>query len=152
VSLNDSDWLQAIESANVEAPAGMDRATYAAALNKRVTDLFPTDALFARILPRDPGGLAPALNRLQPALAKNPGAFGLSFDDLKLDGMNPQEFAALRLDHERLQRLANLHPGLGLTEVLNSNLTSAEKARTINQRLDLVGSVYRMNPSAEFLT
>src|SRR6185503_1604078 len=48
VALSADDWRRAVVDAQVQPPDGLDRNAYAAQLQKKVADLFPTDTLLAR--------------------------------------------------------------------------------------------------------
>lgn len=152
IALRSEDWLKAIQSAKVQPPEGMDEGAYADELRRRTTQIFPTDALFARIPPTNAKQLMTSLRQLKRVLDTNPAAFGRPFDTLALKGINPQDIPVLRSAYEDLERLANLHPGLGITAILNDGTSSAQKVRAIAKRLDLVDRVSKLNPDTEFLS
>ena len=152
VELNTEDWLQALEQANNHPPEGLDQQTYAEQLSKKATDIFPTDALITRVIPKNTDNVVPALEQLQPLFQQNTKVFGGSFDNLNADGINPEQLQAMKVAYTELQQVANQHPGLALNEVLNQPIAPAEKVSIVNERLNLVNQVYRLNPETEFLT
>ena len=152
VELNTEDWLQALEQANIQPPEGLDQQTYAEQLSKKATDIFPTDALITRVIPKNTDNVVPALEQLQPLFQQNTTVFGSSFDNLNTDGINSEQLQAMKVAYTELQQVANQHPGLALNEVLNQTIAPAEKVSIVNERLNLVNQVYRLNPETEFLT
>lgn len=152
VELNAGDWMRVLEQAEIQPPDGLDRQTYAEQLNKKATDLFPTDALITRVIPKNNDSIIPALERLQPLFQQNSTVFGSSFDNLNVEGINPEQLQVMRVAYTELQQVANQHPGLALNEVLNQPIAPAEKVTIVSDRLSWVNQIYRLNPQTEFLT
>jgi len=151
-ALRPEDWEKAIESARVKPPEGMTARDYAEQLGKAVTDVFVTDAVLARVIPRNTRELAQAVDHIGPLVEKNPLVVGRPFDSLDLSGIHPRELPRLRAAHDQLRRLANRHPGLGLHQVLSDKgLSPAQKLAALDERIGMVDRARKQNPDAELL-
>jgi hypothetical protein len=150
-ALTADEWAGAIQRAQAAPPEGLDVATYAAQLAKTAADLFPTDAMVARSVPRDTRPLAPALERVTALLKQNRDAFGRPFEELDVRGISAQDLPQVRAAHEQLTRLSRLHPGLGLNDVLNGTAPPADKLKAVGDRLGLLSKVAQQNPDVELL-
>lgn len=151
ITLEPEDWHSALEAGQVVSPEGMDTAGYARELTGRVARLFPTDFLLQRA-GHVPDGLHEQLAQVQPLFAKNPEAFSQPFEGLELEGLPASELPAIREIHARLSRLANLHPGLELHELLAKDLSPTKKAREVERRIGLTQKIYQMNSDLDFLS
>ncbi len=152
VQLEVDDWLRVLEEAKPSLPEGVELADYAELLHRRSIALLPTDALLLRTLPTRNQGIAEALTRIAPLFGKNPEPFGRPFDSLNLDEIPEESVDAFRQDHELLQGIAYLNPGLAITEILNSEENAEEKQTRIRKRINGLATVYENNPTSELLT
>jgi hypothetical protein len=153
-ALSQQEWQQKIDQSGITLPEGMDTAQYAAILHKKAEKLFPTDALFQRLLPNGRDEVTPRIRELQPLFAHNPSVFKTPQflhlnlpDNLEFDNANH-----LHQAHTELRRLANRYRGLRLRQILDDHQLDADaKARAVNQRLSLLTRFRQANPDAEVL-
>lgn len=116
-SLNAADVLSALEQGNVLPLPDTSLENMANELVRQIAAVFPTDALLWRATDRR-ADIAPAMKGLSTLLEKNPNALLKEFDTLDLKGIPESEQKTLRESHQQLAELANLHPGLGLHQIL----------------------------------
>ena len=149
--LTAADWERVITRAGIRLEAGTDARATAVNFERTMAAMFPTDALFARVVTGNVSAVvSPALDRLAPVLSST--IFDRAFDDLPVEGLTPAQITAAREAHAELRRLVNLHPGLRLGEVLGSSIPAAQKVRTVESRLGLLEKVSGLNPDLELLT
>jgi hypothetical protein len=153
VAFDEGDWLAVLTQANTMPPRGLRREAYAAVLVKRIETLYPSQALWARMMPRETSGLSEGIERLQPLFDKNEAPFAVDgFDSLDVEGIDPGEVDRLREAHARLTGLANSYPGLRLGELLDDGqLPPADKEARIAERVGLLSRFQAQNPDVEFL-
>jgi Tc toxin complex TcA C-terminal TcB-binding domain/Neuraminidase-like domain/Salmonella virulence plasmid 28.1kDa A protein len=143
--LGERGWLATIEAGGVEPPETMTTEEFAAQLDRTMSGLFPTDAMMAKVLDvPDPEILARDIALIEPVLADTTDR---SLTALEVPAVN--EIAAAR---DELLAVANMHPGLRLSEVIESEAAASDKAKTVRARLGLLRETYERNPSVELLT
>jgi hypothetical protein len=111
---------------------------------------FPQEA-FRHLATRLPPALDQTLATIRPLRAKNRAAFTQDFDALDLSAVDDTDRKALREAHTRLRRFANIHPGLGLHEVLTGDADDVEILKQVKERIEWVANVFELNPDVNFL-
>lgn len=133
-ALDASEIEQALRTGNVAPPGGLTLAAYATQLEGRIADAFPTDAWLHRVSHVSPA-LVGAVDRMFPtSLRAAPRAGG-----------PPSE-----TDSE-LKAFINLHPGLGLRQVLADAPNAKTAVATIKERVGWVETVRSLNPDLDLL-
>lgn len=154
VSLGVDGWRNVIERGGATPPGDLTAEEFADRLDRSMTSLYPTDALMVRVLDEDKSnGLAAKVGRMEPQLSRvrdkssrSNGSVVAAMREASVDGDEA------RKARDDLLELVNLHPGLRLDEVLAADTGPQERAAAIAQRVDLVKTVYTLNPGAELLT
>lgn len=153
VALNAKDWEKLLEDASVPSPGKVTREEYAARITRKISNWYPTAALFHRLKPLPRDEIRARVEELRPLIARKEGGFRKAdFDELAAEGMDEQELDLLKSAHSELSRLANRYPGLDLGAVLDdSKISSSEKASQITERIGWVEQVRQNNPNVELL-
>lgn len=150
-ALTANEWERVLTDTSAPLEPGLDPKSAATGLERTMAAMFATDALLARVLPKDAAAIVPpALERLARVLSADVLTRPLS--DLDLERFSPEEVDAAKEAHAELRRLVNLHPGLRLAELLGSSVSTEEKLKTLQLRLGLLDHVTRLNPDMELLT
>ena len=147
--LEPQDWERALTEARVPVPSGVVPKDYARRLAINAVAEFPQAALKQRTT-RLPGGLDDTLKEIQPLLETNSRALLHDFATLNLKGVNEAERKLFQGAHARLQRFANLHPGLDLHNVL-SKPGEDRALRDVEERVGWLSTVFELNPDVSFL-
>jgi hypothetical protein len=148
--VSSAEWLEAVKRSKAEPPRGIDADSFAAALRRASTNLYPTEALNALNTPADIRLLEQALTILEPLVGKNDKVFGPEFEELDTSAISDERRPAAKEAHRKLLTFANQHPGLGLIDVLNGRDIPAEKIAVISKRLDVLKKLRALNPNHEF--
>ena len=153
VALKKKDWLTILTAAETTPPNGLALEDYATLLTKKMEYLYPTDALLARVVPRDNGDLVTDMEKLQPLFERNDTLFGTDVSArLNVEGIDAGEAENLSRKHKRLARFANMYPGMRIGELLDDRgVSAAEKARQVGERVGLLRTLQRENPTLELL-
>jgi len=149
-ALEPHEWQRALDEARVPAPAGGSTAEFARTLAIEAARAFPEHA-FRQRAGRAPADLDKKLDTLQSILAAHPDALTREFGDIDLGRVPSAERAALETAHRDVRNLANLHPGLGLHEVIAKSGRTAETAKVVTERLGWINTVLEKNPAVNFL-
>ena len=146
-ALEPSDWLRALAAAGVTAPAGTTLEAHARTRAIAATRAFPENA-FRHRAGRVSDRLGEYVERLGPLLRKNKDALDSEFEAIEPDGIPKRGRAALRDAHAEVRALVNLHPGLGLREVLVKG--GPEAVKIAETRIGWVSEVLARNPETKF--
>ena len=131
--LEPQDWEALLKSAKVQPPASVSLQDYAKDLTLRAAQAFPVEALIGRLL-HAPDNLDTKLAERQP----------VSSQDEKVPITAPSSV-------DEVQRFANQHPGLKLSELFASGEAPADLAKEASARLDAVNKVYTQNATVDLL-
>jgi len=147
------DWLGVLKKAKVQPPEGLKLEDYADLLSKKVENLYPSESLFARIIPKKFGVISEGIERLQPLFERNVIIFGADdFSNLNIEGIEENQVEALRKEYTKLKRFANTYPGMGIEKILDDkSLSINDKKSRIKERVALLKKVKANNPEVEFL-
>ena len=106
-----------------------------------------------RVIAQDNGDLLTDLERLQPLFERNESLFGP--DDsasLNVEGIDAGEVENLCRKHRQLARFATMYPGMRIGEILDDReLSAADKARQVGERVGLLRTLQKENPTLELL-
>ena len=154
VSLNEADWKNLVTTSSIALPPGINAADYAGILQKKVENIFPEASLAKDITQVNANSITSGLKDLKSLFGLNAQVFSSQrFDELNTKNIAASEVEKLRDQHEAIQRISNLHPGLKLDEVLNDQtLSEAERAKLVTGRIGLFKNFAKNNPSVNFLT
>ena len=144
-----SAWVVLIKDSKTKPPGGISAEDYADLLVKKVSRLFPTDALAHRLTQvrvgdvlKEHAGLA-ELRKLNP---NAPVVGTRDFDHLKTDGIAPAVLQKLKERYASTVKLANRYAGMRLAAVLDdSSLSDAEKDAEVSRRTKLVNRFFADN-------
>ena len=154
IALDQADWEKLVTYAKIELPKDIKPQDYAEILYKKVENLFPNETLAFRVSKREIKSLTQELTNLKPLFDQNKKVFGIAaFDDLKTENLNADEVKTLKSQYENIDRLARVHPGLKLYELLNDNSLSApEKGRRVVERIGLLDRFIKNNSDVDYLS
>jgi hypothetical protein len=118
---------RALDAAHVTPPTGLDISGYASQLEQRIAERFPTEALLQRVT-TVPDTVAPALERVVGAPAG---------DGSRVAAEPP------------LRELVNVHPGLGLREIIDQATDANAALTAVGERVGWVDRVRELNPDVD---
>ncbi|WP_438033698.1 neuraminidase-like domain-containing protein [Sorangium sp. So ce204] len=145
-------WEGAITSSGAEPPDGLDARAYAEELHRRVAELYPTETVMSRIMPRDVMLYSQALSGVQPLFQRNTKITTVDFDALDTTGFTQQQRETLRAAHANMRALVRLHPGLGLAEIVDrEGMSVPQKFEAICLRLETLDRLQQHNWDVELL-
>lgn len=145
VALDERSWLRVIKQTGA-VPDGVKPEDYATTLAKRVSSLYPTEALLHQVAPSDTKRINAWLKRLDPSLKK------AVFRDLDTPGVSSRARKGVGAAHAELAGLVNKYPGLGIEEIVdNRSLSPASKAKRIERQIGLLAKVQRQNAGVELI-
>ena len=128
-ALDVPDIEKALGDANVEPPAGFTLASYATQLAGQIAEAFPTDALLHRATNVSDEVVKVIERVVTTSTPENRGSRA---------GIDPQ-----------LQAFINLHPGLGLGELVDEATDAVAAVSTIKERVAWVDRVRELNPDLD---
>ena len=139
-------WVKIITDSKAKPPGGISADAYGDLLVKKISRLFPTDALAHRLsqfkvadVLRDHAGLA-ELRRLN---ANTPVVGTRDFGVLKTDGIAAAEVQKLKVRYESAVKLVNRYPGMRLAAVLDDGaLSDAKKEAEVSRRTTLANAFF----------
>lgn len=139
-------WVKIITDSKAKPPGGISADAYADLLVKKISRLFPTDALAHRLsqvkvgdVLREHAGLA-ELRRLNP---NTPVVGSRDFGVLKTDGIAAAEVQKLKARYESAVKLVNRYPGMRLAAVLDDGaLSDAKKEAEVSRRTTLANAFF----------
>ena len=98
VAFEKKDWLAVLEETDVTPPNGLQPEDYAALLTKKIENLYPSDVLMARIIPKEIREHSEGIEWLQPLFEKIEAV-------LEMVHIIPKQTGELSKGIERLQSL-----------------------------------------------
>lgn len=154
IRLEKSDWLKLIRDSKMELPVELSQENYSDILYKKVENIFPAETILHRITIIRANEISNGLDLLKPLLDKNPNVFGSkSFDKLNNKGISEAEWKKLKNPYDFINRLATMHPGLKINDLLNDKkLNNAEKEKKVIERLALLDKFTRNNDKVSYLS
>ncbi len=151
VALDAGEWESVLEQAGSPVPPGATRAQQARAFVKDAAGAFP-HAAFVQRTKRVPNAIEDKVRAIQPLLVSNENALTVDFDALDLSEVSESQRGQVKDAHASLKRFANLHPGLGLDEVLTGNDTDpVSRAKVVSERVGWLSTFYELNPEVGFI-
>ncbi len=154
IALERADWNKFIVDAKVELPKELKPQDYAEILYKKVENLFPAETLTFRVSTTDSQTISKGLTALKPLLNQNDRVFGITdFEDLNTDNLSAAEIKKLKIQYHQIDRLARLHPGLKINEILNDKQLPVRDIGTrVVERIGLLDKFVKNNPSVDYLS
>jgi Neuraminidase-like domain/Salmonella virulence plasmid 28.1kDa A protein len=153
IRLGRSDWEKLVKDSKIELPGDLKQKEYAEVLYKKVENIFPEETLIQRISQVKANDISKGLGVLKTIIDKNEKVFGItSFDELKTDGISAKEVKKQKVQFEAIDKVAKMHPGLKLNEILNdNNLSNADIGKRVTERIGLLDKFVENNPEVNFL-
>jgi len=154
VALDKTDWGKFVVDAKIELPEGLKPQDYAEILYKKVENLFPAETLAFRVSKTDSQSISKGLISLKPLLDQNDKVFGITaFKDLKTDNLTAAKIKIFKDQHQKINRLVRIHPGLKIDEILNDKqLHIADRGRLVVERIGLLEKFTKNNQSVDYLS
>lgn len=151
IRLTTQNWETMLQRTGTQAPEGYDIKSYAAELQRRVAELYPTETMYQRIMPRRVEDYTEVLAATQSLFTRNTKVAGTAFDALNMTGVNETEKETQREGHTRLRSLARRHPGLGIAHIIDGEGDLQAKTREIGRRLETLARFEQQNSDVDVL-
>jgi hypothetical protein len=150
-TLEPEDWERALEESAWESPNGVSRKQYARSLAIGAAGEFPQTGFVHRTT-RIPTGIEDQLSTIQPLLEKNEAILTRDFSELDFEGISDEDRKSLRAAHTDLRHFANIHPGLGLYEVMSRRDGGRDVVEQITERIGWLRTVFDLNQELSLLS